>query len=280
MKYIVDAIQIVLYQRVRNDIVMLEKPLFASKKQDEKSKIDFFEDSWDIFGKQAFFQNNLVEKLQMMAKTENENLINGEILELLEPYTRNSQTWLSKEYAMNAFNKMGLIHEWMTQIEKFSVQTKNIKPKRLALKKAENKLKEASTKLQKTEKQLAIIEANCLELDQVYKVNNDEKIKLEEAARLKKKKIDQANRLINSLADERERWNIGATELSDFKRRLIGNVGLATAFISYCGPFNAKFRDMIAQETLLKELLEMNIPHTQTIYKDLTSFLVDEATIG
>lgn len=69
----------------------------------------------------------------MMAKTENENLINGEILELLEPYTRCSETWLSKGNAMNAFNKMGLIHDWIIQIEKFSKETRNIKPKRIAL---------------------------------------------------------------------------------------------------------------------------------------------------
>lgn len=69
----------------------------------------------------------------MMAKTENENLINGEILELLEPYTRCVETWLSKSNAMNAFNKMGLIHDWMVQIEKFSIETRNIKPKRIAL---------------------------------------------------------------------------------------------------------------------------------------------------
>jgi hypothetical protein len=56
----------------------------------------FFEDSWDAYGKQAFFDPQLAEKLQMMAKTENENLINGEILELLEPYTRCVDTWLSK----------------------------------------------------------------------------------------------------------------------------------------------------------------------------------------
>ena len=70
----------------------------------------------------------------MMAKTENENLINGEILELLEPYTKQVNTWLSKSNAMNAFNKMGLIHDWIVQIEMFSKETRNIKPKRIALK--------------------------------------------------------------------------------------------------------------------------------------------------
>lgn len=87
MKYVVDAINVVLYQKVRNDIVMLDKPVYASKKQEPGNLITFFEDSWDQYGKAAFFDPSLAEKLQMMAKTENENLINGEILELLEPYT-------------------------------------------------------------------------------------------------------------------------------------------------------------------------------------------------
>lgn len=57
--------------------------------------------------------------------------------------------------------------------------------------------------------------------------------------------------MINSLSDERDRWNKGANELADYKRRLVGNVGLSTAFISYCGPFNAEFRDLIATKHLL-----------------------------
>lgn len=80
----------------------------------------------------------------------------------------------------------------------------------------------------------------------MYKVNNDEKNELEEKARNQKKTIDQANRLINSLSDEKTRWSKDAKEVYDNKKRLIGNVGVATAFISYCGPFNAEFRDQIA----------------------------------
>ena len=75
--------------------------------------ITLFEDSWDQFGKQAFFDPQFADKLKMMAKTENENLINGEILELIEPYTECVNTWLSKKNAENAFKKMGLIHDWV-----------------------------------------------------------------------------------------------------------------------------------------------------------------------
>lgn len=199
MKYVVDAICVVLYQKMRSDIVMLDKPVYASKKQEPSNLITFFEDSWDQFGKAAFFDPSLAEKLQMMAKTENENLINGEILELLEPYTKQVNSWLSKSNAMNAFNKMGLIHDWIVQIEMFSKETRNIKPKRIALKQQENKLETATALLMKAEEQLAQIQAKCAKLDENYKVNNDEKNELEDQARKQKKTIDQANRLINSL---------------------------------------------------------------------------------
>ena len=280
MKYVVDAIQIVLYQKTRNDIIMWDKPVYASKKQEKHNLIEFFQDSWDLYGKQAFFDPQLAEKLQMMAKTENENLINGEILELLEPYTRCKDTWLSKGNAMNAFNKMGLIHDWIIQIEKFSIETRNIKPKRIALKQQEDKLKVATTLLGKAEAQLAEIRAKCAELDALYQTNNDEKNELEEKARQQRKKIEQANKLINSLSDEKDRWDTGAKELADYKMRLIGNVGVSTAFISYCGPFNAEFRDLIANDKFIHQLQKMNIPHTASIYKDLTGFLVDDATVG
>jgi dynein heavy chain len=52
--------------------------------------------------------------------------------------------------------------------------------------------------------------------------------------------------LISSLTDEKNRWQKGMTEIADQKKRLIGNCSLATAFISYCGPFNAEFRTLLA----------------------------------
>jgi len=69
-----------------------------------------------------------------------------------------------------------------------------------------------------------------------------EKTLLEDKANKTKKKINTARTLISSLTDEKNRWQKGMSEIADQKRRLIGNCSLATAFISYCGPFNAEFR--------------------------------------
>lgn len=51
MKYVVDAISVVLYKKVRNDIVLLDKQTYASKKQEPHNEIKFFKDSWDMYGK-------------------------------------------------------------------------------------------------------------------------------------------------------------------------------------------------------------------------------------
>lgn len=82
------------------------------------------------------------------------------------------------------------------------------------------------------------------------------------------------------MSDERNRWTKGANELSDFKKKLVGNVGLASAFISYCGAFNAEYRDLIAENNLIEALKKFQIPYNQTIYKEMTKFLIDDTTVS
>lgn len=55
---------------------------------------------------------------------------------------------------------------------------------------------------------------------------------------------------------------------------------MATAFITYCGPFNAEFRQIISVEKFTGDLKEKSIPHLPTLAYELTNFLVDDATVG
>ena len=73
----------------------------------------------------------------------------------------------------------------------------------------------------------------------------EEKNQLEIRSSKTKKKINTARQLIGSLSGEKDRWGKGASEIAEQKRRLVGNVSSATAFISYCGPFNSEFRTML-----------------------------------
>lgn len=77
---------------------------------------------------------------------------------------------------------------------------------------------------------------------------------LEDKANKTKKKITTARTLISSLSEEKDRWNIGANEIGDKKRKLVGNISLATAFISYCGPFNSEFRSLLQSDFFINDM--------------------------
>ena len=90
--------------------------------------------------------------------------------------------------------------------------------------------------------------------------------------------MDQANRLINSLADNKTRWINNANEFKSLKQRLVGDVAKACAFVSYCGPFNADFRGKLLDEYFHNDIIAKNIPVSGNL--QLTEFLVDQATVG
>jgi len=44
------------------------------------------------------------------------------------------------------------------------------------------------------------------------------------------------------------------------KDQLVGNVARASAFVSYCGPFNAEFRQMLSNEYFVNDLNQRGVP--------------------
>ena len=75
-------------------------------------------------------------------------------------------------------------------------------------------------------------------------------------------KAKLADRLINGLSGENKRWG-GTIKTFDIQAgRLVGDVLLAAAFVSYCGPFNMAFRQDLVDEKWLKDLIERQLPMT------------------
>jgi len=90
--------------------------------------------------------------------------------------------------------------------------------------------------------------------------------------------MEQANRLINSLGDNKTRWLEKKDLFQKTKKELVGNVAKACAFVSYCGPFNAEFRKKLADVSFQTDLVSRGIPCSEEL--DLVDFLVDKATVG
>ena len=61
-----------------------------------------------------------------------------------------------------------------------------------------------------------------------------------------------------------------------FYSRLVGDVLLATGFLSYSGPFNQNFRTKL-KESWEKVLYQKKIPYSDNL--NITSMLVDNATV-
>lgn len=93
-----------------------------------------------------------------------------------------------------------------------------------------------------------------------------------------KRRTDQANRLISSLGDEKIRWTEDSNNFADTKRRLVGDVAVATAFVSYCGPFNAEFRNLLMKDYFISDLKNLGVPVTLNL--DLTGFLIEKTIVA
>jgi dynein heavy chain len=79
----------------------------------------------------------------------------------------------------------------------------------------------------------------------------DEKTSAENEAARCMKRLDNAQRLVNALGSESERWNQSILDLTTDLTLIVGDVLLASAFVSYVGPFNKKFRDIIMEENFI-----------------------------
>lgn len=92
------------------------------------------------------------------------------------------------------------------------------------------------------EQQLEDREKALQEVKDQYERAVMEKQRLTDAASACLRKMTVATTLINGLGDEKTRWTQQSKDFKEQLGRLVGDVLLATGFLSYCGPYNQEFR--------------------------------------
>ena len=58
-------------------------------------------------------------------------------------------------------------------------------------------------------------------------------------------KIDRGDKLVSSLAEERQNWIVRLADFQASYENLNGDCILAAAFMSYCGPFPSDYRNAL-----------------------------------
>jgi dynein heavy chain len=80
------------------------------------------------------------------------------------------------------------------------------------------------------------------------------KRQVEEEAQELMDQLDLANRLVNGLADENVRWTNNVVSFKEEVITMIGDALIASAFVSYIGPFSFRFRKNLWDEVWSKDI--------------------------
>jgi len=131
----------------------------------------------------------------------------------------------------------------------YHIQSKIVRPKLKMLEMKTIELQKAKEELAAAQADLDAVNALKDSLRKSYDERLAAKQELETKAAKTKKKMEQANRLINSLDDNKVRWIEKRNVFKQTKKELVGNVAKACAFVSYCGPFNSQFRKVLAEQS-------------------------------
>ena len=106
---------------------------------------------------------------------------------------------------------------------------------------------------------------------------NEKNAAIAEAERCEKK-LNLAQRLVGALGSELDRWSQSIIDIGELIKVIIGDVLLAASFVSYVGPFNKKYRDIIMNENFVPFFDKNGIPRSKD--SNPLKILTDDATVA
>ena len=165
---------------------------------------------------------------------------------------------------------------WVINICKYFRIYQVVAPKRAALAEANKKLDGANKKLSGIRAKVKELQDRVAALEEgLMKATVDKNNAIAQAEKTQRK-AGLADRLINGLSGENARWGAEIKRMEAVEGKLVGDVLMASAFVSYAGPFNMLFRQSLLTEKWIPDLIDRGIPMSQGIMP--LDMLTDAAT--
>ena len=150
---------------------------------------------------------------------------------------------------------------WTEAMAVFFSINKEVLPLKANLAVQEAKYNVAMADLTKAQAQLDEKQKELDEVQAMYDAAMAKKQFLLDDAEATRRKMTNATALIEGLAGERVRWTEASKGFEAQIHRLVGDALLATGFLSYAGPFNQDFRNLLLKNWK-KEMVTYRIPYS------------------
>ncbi|CAI9729037.1 dynein heavy chain 5, axonemal-like [Octopus vulgaris] len=200
--------------------------------------------------------------------------INSETVEFLHTYLTMEDYNL--ETAKKVCGDVAGLLSWTCAMATFFGINKEVLPLKANLASQAGRLEVANSDLAQAQAQLDDKQQELDKVQAMYDAAMREKQILREDAEACRRKMSNATTLIEGLAGERLRWTEASKSFQEQIKKLVGDVLLATGFLSYSGPFNQEFRNRMIK-IWKNEMSQANIPFSEDL--NIVAMLAENSTI-
>ncbi|XP_076621651.1 dynein heavy chain at 89D [Colletes latitarsis] len=166
---------------------------------------------------------------------------------------------------MQYISKAGFgLYKFVLAVLDYCAVFREVKPKIDRVKELEEESVRARKALEREERELRRIEKAIGELNAKYENAMTERQKLQEETDLLQRRLIAADKLINGLSSETDRWKVELKNLQGQIETIVGNCLLSAGFLAYCGPFSYEYRNQMLYNDWMKSVVEKEIPFTET----------------
>mmetsp|Transcript_64893 Transcript_64893/g.119431 ORF Transcript_64893/g.119431 Transcript_64893/m.119431 type:complete len:4522 (+) Transcript_64893:77-13642(+) len=223
---------------------------------------------------QAKTELNDVNFLQRI-KNFDKDAITNSTLRKMEKYTKDPN--FTPKLVMNVSSAAGALCQWVHAMKIYAEVYREVEPKRLKLKNAQESLERKNKELEKANADLKKIQDLVQSLKDQFEASNSEKEELAQTAEELKIKLERAEKLVTGLAGEKGRWEVSLGNFDTQQENLYGDCIISSAFMSYAGPFGSTYRDKLVNEEWLVPVKELKVSVTADF--SFSTFLADPTDV-